>query len=333
MIRITELKCVCFSSLFLLLAQVNPVGGELMEDSVDFVEPASLQEATPAAAVSVETASTHTEPKSWRDEPARMCTHPWEQGVEPFRIAGNLYYVGNRNVSSHLIKTSSGLVLIDTGFPQTVYLLLESIRKLGFDPADLQLILHTHAHYDHFGGTRALVELTGAKTAMGREDIELLHNRAELTWARQYAVELYETFEVDIPLEDGQRLKSGSTAIECYHIPGHTPGSFCYLFDVTENGETYRVGLYGGPGRNSLGDEYLKYYKLPMSNRTDYLNSAKRMLEHKVDIVLGAHPSQNDTFGKHKRQTPAENPFIDSNAWSAYMNRLIENGKKEWGME
>jgi metallo-beta-lactamase class B len=96
-----------------------------------------------------------------------ICIHPWKYTIEPFRIVGPLYYVGNEKVSSHLVDTGSGLILLDTTFPQTTYLLLESIRQLGFDPADIRLILHSHGHYDHFGGTRAIVELTQAKTAMG----------------------------------------------------------------------------------------------------------------------------------------------------------------------
>jgi metallo-beta-lactamase class B len=98
--------------------------------------------------------------------PADICMHPWDYAVEPFCIAGNLYYVGNRDVSSHLIDTGEGLILLDTAFPQTVYLLLESIRRLGYDPDDIHTIVHCHGHYDHFGGTRALVELTGARTAL-----------------------------------------------------------------------------------------------------------------------------------------------------------------------
>ena len=109
--------------------------------------------------------------------PADICTYPWKYHVKPFRIIGNLYYVGNGDVSSHLIDTDRGLILLDTAFPQTVYLLLESVRRLGFNPDDIRYILHCHGHYDHFGGTRALVELTGAKAALGADDIEILEAR------------------------------------------------------------------------------------------------------------------------------------------------------------
>ncbi len=103
--------------------------------------------------------------------PADICTQPWKFQVEPFCIVSGLYYVGNSNVSSHLIDTGDGLILLDTGFPQTGYLLLESIRRLGFDPHDVAYILHCHGHYDHFGGTRAIVELTSAQTFLGEGDV------------------------------------------------------------------------------------------------------------------------------------------------------------------
>ena len=80
-----------------------------------------------------------------------ICERPFEYAVEPFHIAGNLYYVGNSWVSVYLIDTGEGLILIDTAMPQTVYLTLEGIRRLGFNPKDIRLILLSHAHYDHCG--------------------------------------------------------------------------------------------------------------------------------------------------------------------------------------
>ena len=126
---------------------------------------------------------------------ARICTHPWEFRTDGFCIAGNLYYVGNKDVSCHLIDTGEGLILLDTAFPQSVYLLLESIRSLGFDPYDIKYIVHSHGHYDHFGGTKALVELTGAKTFLGEEDIKILNEAQAMSWANEYEVFFYEKFE------------------------------------------------------------------------------------------------------------------------------------------
>ena len=144
--------------------------------------------------------------------PPNVYLRPWECATPPFCIVGNLYYVGNTSVSSHLIDTGDGLILLDTTFPQTVYLLLESIRRLGFDPDALRYILHCRGHYDHFGGTRTIVELTGAKTVMGEQDIEIIESSAELYWAPEYGVEFHETFAVDVPLSEGGTLCLGNTS-------------------------------------------------------------------------------------------------------------------------
>ena len=257
-----------------------------------------------------------------------VTTHPWQYAVAPFNIAGNLYYVGNRSVSSHLIDTGDGLLLIDTAYPQTLYLLLESIRRLGFNPDDLAYILHTHGHYDHFGGTRALVELTGARMCLGEGDIEILTTRPELSWAPEYGVEFHETFQVDQPLHDGDVLALGNARIECVGTPGHTAGTMSFFFDVEENGQTYVVGMHGGPGLNTLSDEYLAKNNLPKSRRDDYLKSLERLRTRHVDIHIGCHPGQSNTLEKHARRDAETNPFVDVASWPAYLDKLAENAHR-----
>jgi metallo-beta-lactamase class B len=262
---------------------------------------------------------------------ADICMHPWEFAVEPFRILGNLYYVGNQDVSSHLIDTGQGLILLDTAFPQTVYLLLESVRKLGFSPYEIHTIVHCHGHYDHFGGTRAIVELTGARTVLGRADVEILTHRPELSWAPEYGVEFYETFRVDLPVNDGDGLSLGNTTIECVGIPGHTPGAMAYFFNVEEEGQSYRVGIHGGPGLNTLTPEYLDKYALHYSRRADYMQSLERLKEREVDVFIGAHPGQNQTLAKRVRIGEVSNPFVDPDAWPAYLADLDKNARAALG--
>jgi metallo-beta-lactamase class B len=260
--------------------------------------------------------------------PADICMYPWKYRVEPFRIAGNLYYVGNSDVSSHLIDTGEGLILLDTTFPQTAYLLLESIRRLGFNPDDIRYVLHCHGHYDHFGGTRALVELTGAETALGKADIPILKDRPELSWAPEYGTEFYETFDVDSPLSDGDTVSLGNTEIECVHTPGHTPGSMSYFFKVCHQGRDCTVGIHGGPGLNTLSDAYLQAHSLPAAARQDYTSSLETLRSREVDIFIGAHPGQNDTLGKRARMADHQNPFIDPGAWPTFLHQLEENARQ-----
>jgi metallo-beta-lactamase class B len=260
-----------------------------------------------------------------------VCTHPWRFAVEPFRVIDRIYYVGNTDVSSHLIETGEGLILLDTAFPQTVYLLLESVRKLGFDPADIKYILHSHAHYDHMGGTKAIAELVGARTFLGEQDIPLLAERPELTWAEEYGVAFHEVFEVDQPLHDGDVVRLGAVAARCAHIPGHTPGAMSWFLDATEGGRTYRVGFHGGPGLNTLSDEFLSRRGLPQSCRDNYMQSLEKMKREPVDVFLGIHPSQSDTLGRQARRTPEVNPFIDPQAWPAFLDGLQDAAAQLFG--
>ncbi len=263
----------------------------------------------------------------------RMCTHPWEFKSEAFCIAGNLYYVGNKDVSSHLIDTGEGLILLDTTFPQTLYLLLESIRSLGFDPYNIKYILHSHGHYDHFGGTKALVELTGAKTFLGEEDIKILKKEQALSWANEYGVFFYEKFEVDVALKDGDVIELGNTTIDVVHSPGHTDGCMSYFFNIKQNDKTYRAGIHGGPGRNTLTDKYLAVYGRDDKCRKEYFNTLNKLKNMDVDILLGAHPFVNDTFKKQKDKTDNKNPFIDSNAWKEFITTLLSNYQTEYSLK
>ncbi len=261
-----------------------------------------------------------------------ICIHPWDYAVEPFKIAGGLYYVGNRDVSSHLIDTGDGLILLDTTFPQTVYLLLESIWRLGFNPADIHTILHTHGHYDHFGGTRAIVELTGAKTAMGEDDAFILNERTDLSWGPEYGVDFHETFKLDLPLHDGETLTIGNTEVECVHTPGHTPGSISYFFNISDGTNKYKAGIYSSPGLNTLTDEYLTQYGLSYDVRDNFLTSLMKIKGRPVDILLGTHAEYGDVLDKRKQMEDGRNPFIDIAAWPTFISNLETSAKEEFGM-
>ena len=148
-----------------------------------------------------------------------MLHRGWESRMEPFRGFGNLYFVGTEPASAHLIDTGTGLILLDSGYPETLYLVLDSIRRLGFRLEDLALILHSHGHIDHIGGTRALVELTGAKTAIGAADADTVRGRRPLTFAKELGMTFDGFFEPDRLLQDGDVIALGSTRITCLHTP------------------------------------------------------------------------------------------------------------------
>ncbi|CAM5384626.1 hypothetical protein FALB51S_01941 [Frigidibacter albus] len=114
------------------------------------------------------------------------CERPWEVATEPFEVARDTYYVGNNWVGAYLLASDDGLALIDTTMQPQIYLVLENIRKLGFDPADIRKILISHMHYDHTGGVRALVEHTGAEVLMSREDWDFMTQHPDQIFTEGY---------------------------------------------------------------------------------------------------------------------------------------------------
>ena len=249
---------------------------------------------------------------------------PWEGYMEPFRIFGNLYFVGTKFVSSHIVDTGEGLILIDSQYPQSLYLLLENIRKVGLNPYDIKYILHSHGHYDHLGGTRALVELTGAKTVIGRADRDYANGTLDLTWAKELGFTYYEMFEPDILLDDGDVLALGKTRIRCVSTPGHTPGVMSLFFDVTDGKDTYTAAMFGGAGMNSLRKKFLDAYSLPYSLRENFPAAVEKVRHEKVDILIGNHPGDAQTAEKYERIKAGEkNPFLDPSAWGRRLDYIL----------
>ena len=262
---------------------------------------------------------------------------PWKDYIKPFRIYGNLYFIGTEPASSHLIATEEGLILIDTGYPQMLYLVIENIRRLGFDPNDVKYIIHSHGHYDHLGGTKAMIELfPGIKTFLGEDDIPYADGTLDLTWAKELGYKYYEAVTPDYAMHDGDIIKLGSTEILCLSTPGHSPGTMSFFFDVTENGRTLRAGMHGGVGIFSMAKKFLDEYGLSYDCREKFFAGLERLKSQHVDIHLGNHAYGSDTIGKAKRhaENPSINPFIDPEEWGIFLEKrrqllleLIESEK------
>ena len=231
----------------------------------------------------------------------RKLQQPWEGKMEPFKIIGNVYFVGTFQASSHLIDTGDGLILIDTGYANTAYLLVRSIYELGFNPKDIKYIINTHWHGDHTAATAPMVDLSGTKTLIGHRDAEK---------ATQY-------FQPDILIHEGDTLTLGNTTISFLETPGHTAGTVSFFFETEENGKRYRVGMFGGAGANTLAQGKFDYEGC----REDYRNSLRRLRQEQVDVFLGNHTWNNDTAGKGEvlRET-GENLFIDSTLWGQFLD-------------
>lgn len=252
-------------------------------------------------------------------------SNKWEGSFEPVRIFGNLYFVGTVPASTHIIDTGDGLIMLDAGYLETKDEIISNMEKLGLSVGDIKYILLTHGHVDHAGAARYFRELTGAKIAIGAADREYVNGENDLTYAREYEM-TFDFFEPDILLTDGDVITLGGTSIRAVTTPGHTPGAMSYFFDVTDGRETFRAGLHGGMGTNTMTSEYLDKYSLPYTLRDDFRRSMKRLAEERVDIFLGNHMQHNKTGEKADRVRAGDKyAFVNADEWAPYCLWCIEN--------
>ncbi len=251
-----------------------------------------------------------------------ICREPWNYAVEPFRVVGNLYFVGNSWVSVYLIDTGDGLLMIDTAMAQNAYLTMEGIRKLGFDPRDIRWILLSHAHYDHCGAAAIFSNYSGADVYLGKEDMFFLTERPELIHA---VGGVFQPFEVKGNYKDSQPIQFGSLIVTPKHCPGHTPGTYSFFFDMEEDGKTYRCGMHGGLGVNTLTKAFLQANHLPMSSQQDFLDNLERMKKEKVDVPLGSHTNHGGMLQKAAKIGQGPNPFIDPEGFASVIESRYQD--------
>ena len=250
--------------------------------------------------------------------------------LAPFQIFGNLYYVGSKRVCCHLVDTGEGLILFDSGYPHEIHVLFDSIWRLGFDPANIKYIIHSHGHFDHFGASNEMKALFGCELLMSEVDTALLRedNRRALIHDGPWPND--EIAWPDRELRDGDEIVLGNTRIKCVLTPGHTAGVMSFFFDVTDGERTLRAGYMGGAGFLTIYKDHCREYGLPMDLCDQLGKSIQKIWDEKVDITIGNHPNQNCTLEKRQWMLdhPGENPFIDSNSWRSFLADLEEKRKK-----
>ena len=242
----------------------------------------------------------------------------WEDYIKPARIFGNLYFIGVRAVCTHLIDTGDGLIIIDPGYYESLYLIINNIWELGFKPKDIKYIVVTHAHFDHMDSVADLVAMTGAKTFIAKADLPLLTGEIYHYPIRPFAP--------DVLLEDGDIICLGNTSIVCMATPGHTDGTMSFFFDVTDGKKTHRAGMFGGAGSNTLYKAFLEEHNLSFDCRQKMLDSLHKLKKEKVSLFLGNHLSNNRTEEKLNMLGTAEkNPFIEGSQeqWEAFLDSRL----------
>lgn len=249
-------------------------------------------------------------------------THPWEEDLAPFHIYGKLWHIGGKCSPSYLFDTGDGLLLLDTGFPKGGYFLFRNMYELGYDPRDVRWILHSHGHIDHIGMTRAIVEMTGAKTYIGAPDRDYVNGKLDLTWAKELGCCYEEPFEPDVLLHDGDILHFGNLTFRCVAAPGHTPGVMAFFFDLEENGTIRRAGMHGGVGTGSMEMKFLRKYGLSANCRREFLAGLEKLRKEPVEIVVGNHLSNYHVEEKLRRRAESPdgpNPFVDPGEWVRFL--------------
>ena len=237
------------------------------------------------------------------------------QPVEPVHIIGNIYYVGTNAVSSFLMVTPAGHILLDSGFNQSVPLIRDSIGKLGFRFEDIRVLLSTHAHFDHVAGHSLIQQQTGAQVIASRPDAAIIARGGDELW------EGWQGSRVDRIIRDNDAVRLGGVELRAHLTPGHTEGCTTWTMETTDAGRKYRVVFVGGyginPGVRLVGNR--EYPRIA----DDYQRTFRVLKALKPDVFLAQHP---DVFGfedkvRKVRAGAKQNPFIDP---QGYRQRVQE---------
>ena len=235
----------------------------------------------------------------------------------PFRIAGNLYYVGSADLANYLVVTPAGNILINSDFPANLPLIKGSIEKLGFKFGDTKILLISHAHDDHDSGSAAVIRETGAKYMVMDADVPVVESGGKADF--QYGATVrYAPAKVDRVLHDGDEVALGGTTLVAHLTPGHTKGCTTWTMKVSDTGNIYDVVIIVSPNINP-GYKLVDNPAYPQIAQ-DYERTWSVLKSLPCDIFLGAHGSYFDLEEKYARMKPgAPNPFIDPDGYKAYV--------------
>lgn len=239
------------------------------------------------------------------------------QPVAPFRIIGNIYYVGVSGVSSFLIATPEGAILVDGGLKESAPHIARSIASLGFRITDVKYLLNSHLHYDHAGGFAELKRRSGAVMVMGVDAPWLMKGSDDVP-----------PVQVDRLIADGDTVQVGGTTLVAHLTPGHTRGCTTWTTTTIDDGRPYRVVIHCSTNTIDTG-RIVGNPRYP-EVVADYEHTFDAVRKMPCDVFLHVHPQQFDMFRKRTRLRPgAPNPFVDPTA----LARHNEESEREFRME
>jgi metallo-beta-lactamase class B len=226
----------------------------------------------------------------------------WVRDFPPFRLAGNLYYVGTYDLASYLITTPAGNILINTGLPGSDTMIRKHVEALGFKFRDIKILLTTHAHFDHVGAMAAIQHQTKAKMLIEADDAPVLADGGNSDFIFGGKGPLFIPVKADRLLHDHDTVKLGGMEIIVLHHPGHTKGASSFIFTVRDDRRSYRVLIANIP---SILDQ-TKFPGMPgyPNVMKDYAYTLDTMPKIKFDLWFASHASQFDLHKKHQPGDP-----------------------------
>ncbi|HTT03152.1 MAG TPA: subclass B3 metallo-beta-lactamase [Steroidobacteraceae bacterium] len=225
----------------------------------------------------------------------------WTTPIDPFRIVGNLYYVGSRDLASYLVVTPAGDVLINSNLESSVPQIRSSVEKLGFHFKDIKILLISHAHFDHDAGSAELKRLTGAKYMVMDGDVAVVESGGATDFA--YSHGRYPSAKVDRVLHDGDQVRIGETVLVAHKTPGHTRGCTTWTLRIAEAGRPLDVVIVGSWNVNP-GYRLVDRPGHPASYpgiAADYRHTFALLKQLPCDVFLGAHGAYFGMLDKLER--------------------------------
>ena len=243
----------------------------------------------------------------------------WTEPFPPHRIAGNLYYVGSKDLASYLIVTPQGNILINSSLESSPPLIRKSIEKLGFKFSNTKILLISHAHWDHDAGSAQILKQTGAKYMVMAEDVPVVESggRKDFHYGKS-PEDLYPPAKVDRVLHDGDEVRLGGTVLTAHLTPGHTRGCTTWTMKVVDGGKSYNVVIIGSPNVNP-GYKLVGNKAYPQIAQ-DYEKTFRVLKSLPCDIFLGAHGGYYGMVAKYARlKQEGMKVFVDPQGYKDYV--------------
>lgn len=241
----------------------------------------------------------------------------WNKPVSPFRVIGNIYYVGASEVTSFLIATPEGQILLDGGFEETAPIIQKNVEQLGFKMSDVRFLLNSHAHFDHAGGLASLKQRSGAKMVASLGDKPLLENGGhnDPQFGDSF---LFPPVRVEQVIRDGEAVELGGVVLHAVLTPGHTPGCTTWTMQVMDGGKKYDVVFLCST--TAPGYQLVKNKAYPQI-AADYERTFTRLKILPCDIFLAPHGSMFHLHDKlnQLRAGSNPNPFIDPEGYRSFL--------------